>query len=392
MNRRGALLALSVAGPFAPRPAGANLQTAPETALELLRTADLGGWPLLRAQAGDAEDAWLVDTGSTHHVVDGRWAAARSLEARGRIRLTTITGTRMARQWALPALRSGALEWPAMTAVEADLDAYDALTGVRLAGILGMPLWVDSAWQLDFDRGRLRRVSRAVAVDGPSAPLEIDEGLPVVSLALGAREPERFLLDTGNPGTLIVFAHRAAALLAEAPALPRRQVREPGGEVEVAYALLDALRIGEQGLSQVPIVLESPSQVRRGAHFDRLAGSLGTALFEGGALTLDPAARRWHARLSPQPLPGGFGFTLRAGTPGPSVQAVINGGPAARQGVAPDDTLLAIDGTPVKGLRPTSVWARLRPLDGALLRWRRRSDSRERETALERERFFPRLS
>jgi Aspartyl protease/PDZ domain len=380
MNRRQALFAATgaVCLPAASAAEGASL--------EWLRTADIGGWPLLRAVAGGREGSWIVDTGASQHAVDSAWAAPMALQRLGDTGLTTITGARTVRQLALPALHAGPLEWPAMPALEVDLSAYQALTGVALAGILGMPLFAGGPLLLDLAAGRLqpgRGISLAAA-----APLTLDLGLPVVQLSLGARAPEPFLLDTGNPGAVVVFAHRAAELLAQR-ALPRLKVREPGGSIEVAYALLDTLRFAGQHLEQVPLVLEAGASARRGEHFDRLSGSLGMALFEGGAIALDPAGGSLRATFATDPLPGGFGFTLRADSSGPLVQAVVDGGPAARAAVTPADRLVAIDGAAASELHPAEVWTRLRPLTRVVLGWQR--SGRVRDTPLARERFFPRL-
>jgi hypothetical protein len=383
VKRRHALLAtLGAFGSGAAWPAAAG---AP---LELLRTADIGGWPVLRATIGAREAAWIVDTGASTHAVDARWVASLQLEELAPARLTTITGSRTVRRRLLPAWQAGALDWPASPAVEIDLGPYEALTGVAIGGILGLPLWAGGALVLDLAGRRMASMQAASLDAAVTVPLAFDGGLPVVQLAMGTRAPEPFLLDSGNPGALVVFARRAAELLAQA-ALPRLRVQEPGGSVEVAHALLDTLQFAGRRLEQVPLALEIGARARRGAHFDRLSGSLGMALFEDGALALDPRAGVLHMRLAPMPLPGGFGFTLRARRGAAQVQAVIDGGPAARAGIAPEDALLALDGAPIADASPADVWSRLRAREQVRLRWQR--GGRAQEAQLARERFFPRL-
>ena len=374
---------------------GASLRShaapaADSAALALLRTDDIGAWATLDAAAGEHRGRWIVDTGASRHVVDTRWADAAGLERRGSTRVTTVTGSRSVPLRALPALQAGALQWPASDALDVDLRGYAALTGVAVAGIVGIPLLAGRAVLLDVARGRLLAsgdASAAAAALALQMPLALDDDLPVIDVALGARPPERFLLDTGNPGALVVFAHRAAELLRGVD-LPRLRVTEPGGGIDVAYALLDGITVAGRRLPQIPVVLEAGAAARRGRHFDRLAGSVGLALFD--ALFVDAAAGLCRATPAPMPLPGGYGFTLRRGADAPVVHAVVDTGPAARAGVAPGDVLLAIDGAGVDGGRPGDVWTRLQPLAHAELRWRR--DAAERVTPLARERFFPRLA
>ena len=163
-------------------------------------------------------------------------------------------------------------------------------------------------------------------------PLRWDQGLPVVSLALGTRAADEFVFDTGNAGAMLLFARRAESLLAAAPPLPETAVRELGGVVRRAWHGWSACAPGWVA-RQVPAALETGSAARRGLHFDRLAGSLGVALFEPGAVTLDGPGGRLVVELpglpEPPPLPGGFGFRLQAGH-ALAVSAVFDG--AGRRG------------------------------------------------------------
>jgi hypothetical protein len=372
-------------------PAAAAAFAAPAAPLVILRTGDLGGWAVLSARAGSHEGLWVIDTGATSHVVDPAWARAAGLASAGRTRLTTITGTHSVALRELPPLQAGDLRWPGAKALELDLAPYRALTGVALAGVLGMPLWDDGrVLSLNLAQGRLEGDEAPPPAEALELDLRFDDRLPVVELSLGGRASESFLLDTGNPGALVVFAHRAAGLLGQTGSLPRLRVQElGGGTVEVSYALLDHLLLGGRRIEQVPVVLETGASARRGAHFDRLAGSLGTALFENGVLRLAPRAGRLAAGLAPQPLPGGFGFALGATDEGPRARQVIESSPAARAGVRPSDLLIAIDDVVLASRRPADVWALLRQAERARLRWQR--GERSFDAALARERFFPPL-
>mgnify|MGYP002623632501 CR=1 FL=1 len=382
MDRRQAIIAS--ASVFGPPP----VRAASTAVIGHLPTADHGGWPTLAMQMADREGLWLIDTGASEHAIDARVAEALKLSAVGRRELTTVTGTKWVREFALPALRSGTFEWGAATALEIDLRAYEALTGVALVGILGMPLWARAPWSIDFAAGRLATTGPLLTASAEAAPLTIDHGLPVVQMSLGAGPPEPFLLDTGNPGALVVFPRRAAELLARSR-LPRLRVDEIGGSVQIALGLLDSVEMAGQRLEQVPVVLAESAAARQGQHFDRLSGSVGAAMFDGGRLDLDAPSRRWRAIVSPMPMPGGFGFTLRSGASAPTVRAVIDGGPAAAAQVRPGDELIEVESATTAGMTPAQVWTMLRHVGRAAMRWRR--EGTVRQATLARERFFPRL-
>ncbi len=367
-----------------------------DTTIQWLPTADVGGWPLLTTVVGEGDAAsratWIIDTGATHHAADPRWAAEQRLSPSGRQRLTTATGTQTVSLFELPPMRSGSLAWPSTPAVAFDMRAYEELTGMRLAGILGQSLWNPQSLTLDMSGLRLLANHSPPWPDALTLPLQWDAGLPVLHLSVADGPPEPWLLDTGNPGALVVFAHRARTWLAPGSPLPRLRVREPGGDIDIACGLVSSLRAEGRILARdIPAVLEAGSAARRGAHFDRLAGSLGSALLAEGGLTLNQRDNKVTLRLRAEPLPGGFGFTLRR-TPdgGSAVQAVLGNSPAERAGLQPGDRLLQLGQDDVRFLVPTQVWQRLQGSETARLLWQR-GDIR-RDTPLARDRFFPRLT
>jgi membrane-associated protease RseP (regulator of RpoE activity) len=142
---------------------------------------------------------------------------------------------------------------------------------------------------------------------------------------------------------------------------------------------------------QVPAALESGGSAR-GQHFDRLAGSLGMALFEPGAVTLDGPGERLIVELpglpEPLPLPGGFGFRLEGGS-WLRLGAVIDGSPAAASGLQAGDAVQAIDDVDARAWSPAQAWQSLAGREQTALRLFR--DDRSRRVELRRERFFPLL-
>jgi hypothetical protein len=191
----------------------------------------------------------------------------------------------------------------------------------------------------------------------------------------------------------VVFEQHARRLLSTTAALPQTTVRELGGEVTANYALIGSIHGPGFVANEVPTAFEAGARARRGGHFDRLAGSLGAALFRGSRVGLDSgSAAAWlvdaHAGGSLPVLPGGFGFAL--GGSGPlTVTAVIDGGPAAGAGVAPRSRLLAVQGQDAERMQAHEVWQALDGVDSAAFVWSPPTGTAQRATTLQRERLFP---
>ena len=256
--------------------------------LQLLRTGDIGGLPAVEIALDGRPTRWLVDSGATTALIAPALAAALGLARLAPVRVATAGGVQTRERFALPDLPVLGAAGAGSPAVAVDLDSVFGDAGGALDGLLGAPWLRTVATRFDYAGGELRWSPTAEPSSNAAVlPLRWDEGLPVVSLALGARPAEGFLFDTGNAGALVVFARRARALLDEAGALPEMTVRELGGSVHVRYARVERLSAPGWRAREVPAALEAGTNARRGGHFDRLAGSLGNALFESGAVTLD---------------------------------------------------------------------------------------------------------
>jgi aspartyl protease family protein len=395
VDRRALLRALAAtAAPPSLRAAFAT--TAPAGAgapLHQRHTGDAGALAWVEATLQGRRLRALVDSGASVSLVAPALAQALGLRHDGRTQVATLGGVQPAERVRLEGLSLGGNPLPPTPALALDPAAVlgPALGGID--GLLGMPVLAMQALHLDLAAGRL-----AIGpAPGPRAvmPLRWDEGLPVVELRLGDRAGASFLLDTGNAGALVVFAHHAERLLAQATDLPRLAVREAGGVVTAALALLDRVDAGAWTARDVPVAFETGSRARRGRHFDRLAGSLGLALFVDGGLALDaPASQASTAGPAGRdlpPRPGGFGAVLAPGDGGPVLAAVIDGGPAARAGLQPGDRLTQLDGVAAAGLAPHEVWQRLQGREAAEFGFERADGSAPRRLRLARERFFPRL-
>jgi hypothetical protein len=364
--------------------------------LQLLRTGDIGALLSVEIALGGRPTRWLIDSGATTALIAPALAAALGLQRLAPVRVATAGGVQTRDRFALPPLPLLGAAGAGSPAVAVDLDAVLGEAGGVLDGVLGAPWLRTVATRFDLAGGELRWSATAEPSSNAAVlPVRWDEGLPVVSFQLGARPAEGFLFDTGNAGALVVFARRARALLDEAGALPETTVRELGGSVRVRYARVDRLATAGWRARDVPAALEAGAVARRGAHFDRLAGSIGNALFESGAVTLDGPGARLIVELpglpEPAPLPGGFGFALtRSQGAALAIGAVIDGGPAATAGVGPGDAVLAIDGSDVRTASPAQAWQMLARRDAATFELATR-DAPARRVRLDRQRFFPLL-
>lgn len=393
--RRRELLALPLLAAAAPRVTAAT--TDGSAPLQLLRTGDIGGLPWAELPLQGRPTRWLLDSGASAAVITPALAQSLKLQALSPISVAMAGGVRTLPRYRLPALpgSEGAADAAADTAAIAlDLQPLLGEAGGYVDGVLGAPWLRERVTRFDFSAGRLHWSAAAGAVsDAAVLPLHWDQGLPTVSLALGAGQPEDFLVDTGNAGALVLFAKRARALRAQAPALAlalaSTTVRELGGTVHADFVRIE--RLGAPGwvAREVPAALEADDTPRRGLHFDRLAGSLGVALFEPGALTLDGPGARLIVELpglpEPAPLPGGFGFRLALDN-GLRIGAVIDGSPAAQAAMQPGDAVQAIDEADARAWSPAQAWQALAGREQAALQLYR--DGGSRRVLLRRERFF----
>jgi predicted aspartyl protease len=385
MRRRSTLawLAGATLAPGARRRAGAA--PAASTPLWRLHTGDLGALIGVDATLGGEPWHCLIDSGATQSLVAPALAERLGLRERSRQRVATAGGELILRRVAMPPVTLGGQAVALDEALVLDLTQALGPAGAALQGLLGAALLRDRVTRLDLAAGRADWAAAWPGGAQPARavwPLRWDAGLPVVDLSLAGRPPAPFLLDTGNAGALVVFARYAEALGVQR--LPSVTLRELGGEVTVHPALVDRVEAPGFRARQVPVVFEAGERARRGAHFDRLAGSLGTALFGAGEITLDGPGGRLALALpglpEPPPLPGGFGLALAGDG---QVSAVYADGPAARAGVTPGAQLLALDGVPVGGIE--AVWRALAGTDEARFRF----DGGVGERTLRRERFFP---
>jgi Aspartyl protease/PDZ domain len=362
--------------------------------LQLLRTGDVGGLPLIDVEFQGKPTRWLLDSGSSAALVTPALAQRMKLRELSSLRVAMAGGVQTLQRYRLPPL-PGLGMTDAVDAIALDLQSLLGPAGAIVDGALGAPWLRQRSCRFDLARRQVqwRNAPGAAPTAAAVLPVRWDDGLPVVELSIGARSPDAFVFDTGNAGALVLFARRAGELLAGRGNWPSTTVRELGGSVSARHALIERLAAPGWVARQVPAALESGDAARRGRHFERLAGSLGIALFESGAVTLDGPGGQLIVELpglpEPPPLPGGFGLRFERGT-SLVVGSVVEGGPAAQSGVTVGDQVQAIDGADARQWSAVQAWEALAGRESMVMQLYR--DGVSRRVELHRARFFPPLS
>ena len=126
--------------------------------------------------------------------------------------------------------------------------------GVAVVGLLGFDFIAELGLQLDYEHGRVTalRLDKPLAIDDPgSIRLDIRLGtqIPLTTVAINRALGERFLIDTGGAGTLLIFdyfARRYPQALVDRGGGNGRQMRYSGvgGAIDIRPYQLDQVRIG----------------------------------------------------------------------------------------------------------------------------------------------------
>lgn len=391
LRRREGLTAL-LAASVAPWPLAAR--AAKSVPMLRPRTGDIGGLVGVEAEMSGLRGIWLIDSGSTGHVIDASLAQRLRLPVESNVALAAAGGSLRVPRVRLPSLRLGAdaLDLGVALALAVDLQAVRDVAGSAVAGILGVPLLAGRTTRFDFAAERIEFDAAAFAPGEGAIDVALgrDTELPSAPIRLGDRVSGEVLIDTGNAGALVLFSHTGERLMRDHP-LPTLVSREIGGSVAVAYARSATFALGDYQRRELPVALERGGSARRGRHFDRLLGSLGNAVFEGTSLNLDLQRRRLQVLRrdrTGEAMPGSFGFAATVYGHHLVLDQVLAGGPAARAGLLPGDTVVGVDGQPLPA-EPVALWGRLHGHDSAVFEFER--DSRHWQVRLTRARFLPLL-
>lgn len=350
--------------------------------LTRLSLGDIGGWIELRVEVNGQPGRWLIDTGSTRHVVSTAFATRHGLTSGAVARADTALGSVQGSEVALPPLRIGQHEHAGQTALRLDdLRALLGPAGEGLDGVLGVPLLAGVSLDLDLQRWTLA-ITEVVPADCPAGtlalPLGTHRGLPVLALRIDDGPAQALLLDTGNPAAVV-------HIVADAPDANEPGLALPGG---VRLALARRAAVGAWQRADVP-VLRVPAPGLHRALAPRIDGLVGTAWLDGTRWQIQLGQQRACASPQPPGLPGGFGLTLAQRGGALVIDTVLPGGPAEAAGLRAGDAVQRWAGGGVDGpLR--ALWARVQGQADLVLQVGTDAPA-VREVRLQRAHFLPRL-
>ncbi|AOF85135.1 gag-polyaspartyl protease family protein [Hydrogenophaga sp. RAC07] len=316
-------------------------------ALRRLSLGDVGGWIEVEVQAEGRSGRWIIDTGSTRHIVSRAFAERHSLTPGARVQVETTVGPVGGNEVVLPALQLGAWVHTGQTALRIDqLAAVLGPAGEGIDGILGLPLLRGQRLDLNLRDWTLGIAPRGApdCPDGTTAvQLGEHRGLPVIGVTINGGATESLLLDTGNPAAVVRIAARSTP-----SAAPR-------------LALAHSVTVGALQRTQVPVVQLTAPALHR-ALAPHVQGLAGTALLDGTRWLIDLDQRLACAETQRLAMPGGFGLTLVERDGGVWVGSVLPASPAALEGVREGDAVTHwVDGPPTGSLRV--LWARVQGRD-----------------------------
>ena len=154
--------------------------------LERVRNGDIGGLLMVEASVGGVRGHWLLDTGSSEHLIAADLADRLGLQGGAGVTLRTPVGAQRGRRVTLPDLRLGDTTQSALPAVRVDLQPLVGALGVAIDGVLGAPLLAGRMLRLDLAQQTLA-LSPAPprpACREPAQRVELDShrGMPLIRL------------------------------------------------------------------------------------------------------------------------------------------------------------------------------------------------------------------
>lgn len=229
---------------------------------------------------------FLVDTGSTHTLIDRKIAKALSLSLRPARALSF--GKAISLNCAdLPEITFGPVHAANLEVLVANLRTFGA-AGITVDAVVGLDLLTKENFRLDLAR-KLVVFGEDSTIDSRSIPLRTDAFSLLVQLELDGR-PVSMILDTGSTGVTL-YQDTVESLHSDHHSVRKTFLLTAGGPVPVKFALLPRLRLGSQDLDRHVFLVPAP----RGAIQPDVAGYLGLDALGAKEIAFDFAHKqlRW---------------------------------------------------------------------------------------------------
>ena len=238
-------------------------------------------------------------------------------------------------------LQIGAFE--AFDVAVRSLDMTDLSHALRepLLGIVGHPVFAAGTLTYDFPRGEVRLSRDALAPEDPLVVPGRESTRPWVVADLGS-EQSWVLIDTGSSRGLALTDLATRDGVAE-PVMTGASMRVDGLHANYSMRLRDTIRVGPILLDR-PVVGSSASPNLLGQQvLHRFAVSFDA---RSGLIRFERPEASSNAPLATSALLG-TGHIARPLADVQIVEVVLEGSPAAAAGLAPGDTVVAVDGVAV---------------------------------------------
>lgn len=306
---------------------------------------------------------FLLDTGAGTTTLDKAFAAGIGLASQGRLGVQGVGGAADFGFVQVDSFDVGGAVMRGQRAVTVDLSAIKESIGEGLAGILGYDFISRFAVTLDYP-GRTLELWDPGAFTPPSGarelPIQLMQNIPIVEATFGNGPSGRFMLDTGNNGSLLLHGAfvRAHDLVHRAPKKLQGQMRGAGGLEPNYITRGDSLSLGGFTVMRPLAELSTSDAGITGGSGD-IAGNIGGRVLEKFTLTLDYARRRIflapNAQFPEEMVYDRLGWVLEPRDSALVVSEVQPDSPAALAGVEPGDRVMTIDDRSLSGLRPVDV-------------------------------------
>jgi hypothetical protein len=329
-----------------------------------------GNYIVLPSTTPAIPGVFILDTGTTLLALDARFD---QLLGKGQqLAVSTNGGTRVFTVHAAPALAFGPWSIPAgAQAISLPLSFLAQVTGLELAGFIGMTSVQGLVMSIDYDADtlRLRDGLAAGQAEGYQAlPLTItaDSLSPRFTLEIGGVS-RTVAIDTGSGFALALIPATYDALLASGflRAVGSAKAVTMAGTVDNASGLVDGVRLGTFAYPALAVG-------RASAASPEVIDAVGVDFLARHNVILDVPHRMLYlrqraARLTAADLDPNIGIHLLMADGRITIGLVDAGCAAARAGIAAGDIIVTVDGAPAAAIgifacRDLLARSRLRPL------------------------------